>query len=185
MPNWCQNSVYIEHDDLAMIDRAESAYKRHELLEEFIPVPPALKNPASSTWGGENSAENDKVRAENLEQYGYSSWYDYCVANWGTKWDVGGEYDTVIRNGNMLILNFDSAWGPPLDAFAKLLDMGFRIRAFYWEPGMCFAGIWDNGHDDYYEYSSVDLDDLEKTLPEDLDHEFNIVQSISEWQESG
>jgi len=185
MPNWCMNSVYIEHDDTAMINRVEDAYKRHELFEEFIPVPASLKNPDAGTHGGPDAERYDAVRAANKEQHGYDSWYDFCVEQWGTKWDVGGEYDTVIRNGNKLILSFDSAWAPPLEAFSKMLDLGFHIRAFYWEPGMCFAGIWDNGHDDYYEYSGIDLDDLEKTLPEDLDHEFNIVQSISEWQESG
>lgn len=184
MPNWCMNNVYLEHDDPTMVDRAEAAYKRHELFEEFVPVPAALKNPATSTWGGDDAEEKDKLRAANVEQYGYESWYDYCVANWGTKWDVGGEDANVIRNDNLLILNFDSAWAPPIEAFAKMLDMGFRIRAFYWEPGMCFAGIWDNGEDDYYEYGGIDLGELEDMLPEDLDHEFNIVQSISEWQES-
>jgi hypothetical protein len=179
------NSVYIEHDDTAMINRVEDAYKRHELFEEFIPVPAALKNPASSTYGGENAEEQNKVRAENLEKYGYDSWYDFCVEQWGTKWDVGGEYDGVIRNGNKIILGFDSAWAPPLEAFEKMMEFGFRIKAYYWEPGMCFAGIWDNGSPQYYEYSELSVNEIEGYLPEDLDHEFNIVQSISEWEESG
>ena len=184
MPNWCQNAVYIEHDDTAMLDRVESAYKRGELFNEFIPVPEALKNPDASTHGGENAAHYDSVRAANREQHGYDSWYDFCVENWGTKWDVGGEDADILRDEHKVILSFDSAWAPPLDAFVKMLDLGFRIRAYYWEPGMGFCGIWDNGEDDYYDYNETSVDELEDLLPEDLDHEFNIVQSISEWQES-
>jgi hypothetical protein len=162
----------------------EAAYKRGELFNEFIPVPEALKNPDASTYGGENAAHYDSVRAANLEQYGYESWYEFNVANWGTKWDVGGEDANFLRTEpTKAILNFDTAWSPPDEAFAKMLDLGFRIKLYYWEPGMGFCGIWDNGVDESYDYNDMDLEEMEKTLPEDLDSEFNIVQNISEWQE--
>jgi hypothetical protein len=191
MPNYCNNAVYLEHDMDGMIDRAEAAYKEGRFLDEFVPIPEDLKNPKSSIYGGPEAVDYDAVRAENLKEHGYKNWYDFCVDNWGTKWDVGGDDANILRSDKMLILNFDSAWGPPLGALNTMLDMGFRIKAYYWEPGMTFAGVWNNGEDDFYDYGECykdgkcDVDQLEDLLPEELDHEFNIVQSISDWQEEG
>lgn len=184
MPNWCMNSVYIGHDDPAAIDRMEEAYRAGRLLEEFVPVPAALKAEGATTRGGPDAAVYDKIREDNRAQFGYEDWWHYCVNEWGTKWDVGGAEANCIRGDeHNLVLGFDSAWAPPLAAFEKILALGYTIRCLYWEPGVCFAGIWDNGADDHYEYSDLDLKEIEEMIPEELDHEFNIVQSISDWQE--
>lgn len=186
MPNWCSNSVYIGHEDPAALDRVEEAYKQGRLCDEFIPIPEELRNPETGSYGGENAEAKDALREQLTAKYGYPGWYEFCVNEWGTKWDVGGEDAHSIRGDeHNLIIGFDSAWAPPLGILQELVNQGYQVKAYYWEPGMCFAGIWDNGDDDYYEYSSMDVDDIEGLLPEDLDHEFNIVQSISEWQESG
>ena len=44
MPNWCNNTVEIYHDDPAMIERVRTAFNGEGLLQEFIPVPQALRN---------------------------------------------------------------------------------------------------------------------------------------------
>jgi hypothetical protein len=63
------------------------------------------------------------------------------------------------------------------------MDMGFSIRAMYYEPGMAFAGIWDNGDDDFYDYSGMDSKQIREDLPEVLDDAFGISESAEMWEE--
>ncbi len=90
MPNWCNNNLVLEHDDPAMIQRAKEALDRGEFLSEFVPVPKELTETMSGFHGDEakQAALEAQTRA-NVEKYGYGNWYDYCVGEWGTKWDVG------------------------------------------------------------------------------------------------
>jgi hypothetical protein len=81
------------------------------------------------------------------------------------------------------MLGFESAWSPPIGAYEKLTDLGFTIRAMYYEPGMAFAGIWEDGQDDYYEYGGLDSAGIAEALPVELDEAFGISESAAEWEE--
>jgi hypothetical protein len=81
------------------------------------------------------------------------------------------------------MLTFESAWAPPCNAYEKLMDQGFRIRAMYYEPGMAFAGVWEDGMDDYYEYGGLDSKGIAEQLPVELDEAFGISESVAEWEE--
>ena len=39
MPNWCDNSLTLTHEDPAEIVRAVEAFKRGEFLAELVPNP--------------------------------------------------------------------------------------------------------------------------------------------------
>ena len=106
--------------------------------------------------------------------------YSFSVENWGTKWDVGGDEIADIDNG--LMLTFDSAWGPPIAAYQALENMGFIIEATYYESGMCFAGQYAEGEDDYYEFGGLSADEVADLLPPDLDEAYGISENIREWQ---
>ena len=185
MPNWCNNTLTLEHEDPAMIARAKAAFLDGRLLDEFIPVPKDLHIVAGSV-GAKDSPEQIALEAQekaNLEAHGYATWYDYCVNEWGTKWDVGGDDGTYNDIEGGIIVSFDSAWAPPTNAYEKLHEMGFKILAMYYEPGMAFAGVWEDGIDDYYEYGGMNSDEIEETLPTELDEAFGISQSVSEWEQ--
>lgn len=173
MPNWCNNVVEITHEDPAMIERVRKAFNEGALLQEFIPVPKELKE----------AVADFTVNEALVEKFGYSNWYDFCVNEWGTKWDIGANGYMAEDNSNGLSLTFDSAWSPPIGAYEKLVELGFEIRAYYYEPGMCFAGIWEDGYDDFYEYSNMDSTEAKETLPEALDEMFCITESMAEWEE--
>ena len=151
MPNWCNNSVEIYHNDPKMIERVRTAFNGEGLLQEFIPVPADLRNIVAGSVPEAERAEHELKEEFNRITYGYTNWYDFCVNEWGTKWDVGADGNPAQDIPGGLMLGFDSAWAPPVAAYEKLQAMGFRIRAMYYECGMAFAGIWDNGDDDYYE----------------------------------
>jgi len=185
MPNWCNNTVEIYHEDPAMLERVRVAFKDGRLLDEFIPVPEELRIVAGCV-GDANDPEQIKLVEQteaNVEKYGYGNWYDFCVNEWGTKWDIGADGAEAQDIPGGLMLSFDSAWAPPTGAYEKLEDLGFSIRATYYEPGMCFAGIWENGNDDYYEYGSMSSEEVRETMPVELDEAYCISEYLAECEE--
>ena len=182
MPNWCNNSVEIYHEDPAMIERVRKAFNDGALLNEFIPIPQSLKIVAGCVGDPDEQKKLEEDTARNKEVHGYGNWYDYCVNEWGTKWDVGADGNPAQDIPGGLMLGFDSAWSPPIGAYEKLTDMGFRIRAMYVECGMAFAGVWEDGQDDFYEYGGLNSEQIAETLPVELDEAFGISESVAEWE---
>ena len=186
MPNWCNNYLVLEHEDPEMITRAKRAYAEGKLLNEFCPVPESLHIVAGRV-GADDNAEQIKLEEDtkrNLEVHGYANWYDYCVNEWGTKWDVGGDDGMITEDGpNALRMSFDSAWAPPVPAMAKFQDLGFKVKLVYWESGMCFAGLFDENGDDYYDLSDMTADEIEAEINPEIDECMCITESIREWQE--
>ena len=181
MPNWCNNNLTLEHDDPAMITRAKEALDRGEFLQEFIPVPQELKDTVSGFLGEDQRQAHEAQQKRNVEKYGYANWYDYCVAEWGTKWDVGGDGQSDIHpDGRILTASFDSAWAPPVNAYAKLEALGFRVNAMFYESGMAFAGTYSDGNCDDFSLEGMSADEIEQNYPE-LDEAFCISESIREY----
>jgi len=185
MPNWCNNHITLQHDDPAMIKRAYDALERGEFLQEFIPVPKDLTETISGFVGDpEEQKKLEEKTALNRLIHGYGNWYDFCVGEWGTKWDCGeqGNADINPNDPKMLTAGFDTAWAPPIAAYEKLLDLGFSIKAGYYEPGMAYAGIWEDGIDDMYEYGDMSSAEVAAQLPTELDDMFCISESMAEYE---
>ena len=186
MPNWCNNYLELEHEDPAMIERAKKAFADGKLLNEFCPVPESLHIVAGRV-GADDNAEQIKLEEDtkrNLEVHGYANWYDYCVNEWGTKWDVGGEGDQASQDSPTDIrMNFDSAWAPPIAAMEKFQDLGFKVKLVYWESGMGFCGLFDENGDDYMDYSGLSADQIAADINPEVDECMCIVENIREWEE--
>ena len=182
MPNWCNNVVEISHGSEKMMDRVVKAFNEGSFLNEFIPVPEDLNITAGCVGDADEQKALEAKEQENLKKHGYKNWYDFCVNEWGTKWDVEPyEPITLSKNGSAT-LAFDSAWSPPVNAYEKLEALGFSVRAYYYESGMGFAGIYEDGIDDYYELQG-NADEIENTIPEALNEMFCITENIRQWEE--
>ena len=183
MPNWCNNNLILTHEDPAMIKRAFDALERCEFLNEFIPVPQELKDTVSGFMGDpEEQAKLEAQTRANIEKFGYGNWYNYCVGEWGTKWDVGEQGASDIHpEGKMLHTSFDSAWAPPVRAYEKLVELGFGVEAMYYESGMAFAGAWEDGVDDEINLEGMSADEIEQNYPA-IDEAFGISESIREYE---
>ena len=183
MPNWCNNTVTLTHSDPVMIQRAKDALDRGELLQEFIPVPTELTETMAGSYGDpEKQAALEAQEKANVAKYGAKNWYDWCVANWGTKWDVGGDGQTDIHpDGKSLFTSFESAWSPPVDAYHKLEELGFIVDAMFYEGGMAFAGTYSAGECEDFSLEGMSADDIERDYPE-LDEAFGISESIREYE---
>lgn len=172
MPNWCQNELCITGPK-ALIEELEATKLE---LQKLFPCPQELKDTVSPAQY--NAPEKYKT---NIEKYGSGDWYDWQVKNWGTKWDIGPVdnmwselHDT---EDSFLQASFDSAWGPPVEAFKKLFfkykDRGIKIQLDYFEGGCAFVGrleanLQDDVIDVYYDFESSS--DLEDALDEMPDH---------------
>jgi hypothetical protein len=190
MPNWCSNTLTISHEDKAMMKRVVKGYNKNGLLREFIPIPKELTDTVSGTVGSKESYEQrllEERQKLNREFFGYTDWYSFCVAEWGTKWDIGhgdgyGKLTMKDIKNNTVRIGFDSAWSPPIEAYKKLSDMGFSIKALYYEGGCCFCGIWDNGSDEYYDICG-NSDWVKLNIPEEIDVEFCISENMEIWED--
>jgi hypothetical protein len=184
MPNWCNNNLTLTHEDPAMIQRAFDALERGEFLNEFIPVPQELKDTVSGFHGDpDEQAKLEAQTRSNIDKFGYGNWYDYCVGEWGTKWDCGEQGASDIHpGGKMLHTAFDTAWSPPISAYEKLEAMGFGVDAMFYEPGMGYAGSYSDGYDNTVELSGLTADDIERDHA-DLDECFGIAESMREYEE--
>jgi hypothetical protein len=177
---------------MAMMKRVVKGYNQNKLLDEFIPIPLELKEGAMNTselmkirnW--EYKKELDKVREElNRKYFGYKDWYDYCVSEWGTKWDIGRDSAPTLLMKDIkdktVTFDFDSAWSFPSSAYEKLVDMGFSITAYYFEGGMGFCGMWENGSDDYYSIEGNSKWVLDN-IPPSINQHFGISENMAEWE---
>ena len=180
MPNWCNNTLELTHSNPKMIERAKDSFAQGSFLNEFIPMPNELRGTQSPP-----RKEDAEANAVLKAKYGYDNWYDWASANWGVKWDVGrqGSEFYSAEHPNNLILHFDSPWAPPIVAIETLQELGFTCRLSYWESGMCFAGVWAEGQDNFYSLSDLNAEQIKTTIPKELDHAFGISGWISQMEE--
>lgn len=57
----------------------------------------------------------------NIIDYGYATWYDWSIENWGTKW--GAMESKIIKGKNYVEFIFETAWATPLPIFEKLSNI--------------------------------------------------------------
>jgi hypothetical protein len=71
-----------------------------------------------------------------------ADWYTWNVQHWGTKWEAW-DYELKERDENFLVVDFTTAWAPPIAFFEALLQRYPRCWLkciFNEESGM--AGVW-------------------------------------------
>jgi hypothetical protein len=152
------------------------------------PVPKELHIVAGRVGADDNPEQIALEAAEkaNLEKYGYSTWYEFCVNEWGTKWDVDPydkvEYDDQ-HDKNGVTFGFDSAWAPPCGVYEALIDQGYTVRAYYYESGMGFCGIYDENGDDYYDITAMTSEQIRESIPTALDDCMGISETVAEYEE--
>lgn len=181
MPNWCNNSISIGHADAEKMQIVRDALAKNSLFSVLIPCPQELIDTVSGF-------SNEPYRQElyefvyklNKKYFGFESWHDWNIANWGTKWDMN-DINVNSDDGNIIYLDFDTAWSPPTKAYAKLLEMGYTIHAVYHESGMGFCGIWDNGEDEYY---NIEHPNNQQWLDDNIPAEILENMGIQAWEDA-
>ena len=106
--------------------------------------------------------ELGKTAWNNVQNYGASTWYEWCTNNWGTKWNAYGydEGTDYSASGN---LHFQTAWSAPHPVIKKLAQMYPDIIFEHeWADedigANCGRKIYSNGEctEEYYPESEKD-----------------------------
>ena len=126
MPNWCYNRVTIMGNE-------KDLQEIKELVED-------KENDTDFSF------EKIKPLPKDLED---GEWYNWCINNWGTKWDATDAYlenERLDGKWSELEYTFDTAWSPAKGIYNELTERfpDVSISWFYDEPGMQFAGYLNN-----------------------------------------
>ena len=57
--------------------------------------------------------ELGKAAWRNIRDFGAPTWYDWCISNWGTKWNAYGYSEDTIDYHDGDTLYFQTAWSAP------------------------------------------------------------------------
>ena len=184
MPNWCSNHITVRGTNSAEIKRLADAFDNGEFCGTVVPMPEELNITSGRLGDGEEQRELERKTAENLEKHGFANWYDFNVAKWGTKWEIGGNGDEAERDEDGLGFSapFESAWSPPIAVCEALVEQGFEVTLYYYEPGMGYCGKFEDGYDEYYEYSDENSKTVRAAIGSDLDDMFGISESMAEYE---
>lgn len=84
-------------------------------------------------------------REDEADFQSHNCWMEWSRKNWGTKWNA---YETVIQYGDILTIDFQTAWSVPypfIIALSNTFTMEFELK--YYDEGGCFWGIeeWEDG----------------------------------------
>jgi Ferredoxin-like domain in Api92-like protein len=121
-----------------------------------------------------------KKLLHNMEEYGATTWYDWCCKNWGCKWNTRDSWVDEHFETSAAVM-FYTPWGPPspvIRALArKFPDHSFNLTYADIEGGS--AGILEvkggeiireeNREVSYEDYDLEDIDDCAVTAIEETD----------------
>jgi len=178
MPNWCNNTLTLTHNDPAMMQRALRGFNAKAFMTEFLPIPESLKITAGRE-GPDGSPEQLKLiaaEAANIEAHSFKNWYEWCRATWGTKWDfgLGDDEPASLNEDGALRVGFATAWSPPVEGYFQLMDLGFNVLAYYYEPGDGYYGKVTNEGDQFYRIKGG-ADWIKDNIPEDILEEMGVI----------
>jgi len=126
MPNWCINELIVEGSPKELsklmkqveITPSESTDEHYQSVfscHKVIPRPDSENN----------------------------NWYEWNIANWGSKWDLSDprRYDSEWENG-LVRYSFESAWSPVIEVISALAKEHRKLSFTYnyWEGGSDFWG---------------------------------------------
>ena len=105
MPNWVYNNVSLNVKDEKEAEKIKTFLTDAESIFSFNKI---IKRP----------------EAEN------ANWYDWNIANWGTKWDASNTYFATKEDGT-LQYSFATAWSPPLPVLRKLSKRFPKVPIYF------------------------------------------------------
>ena len=152
MPNWCSNNLKITCKDSAKIQTLVDAWTSGRFMQTLYPCPQDLRDTIAGSYSDDEKQKELEIKEKaNIEKYGYANWYDWCVAKWGTKWDIDTDAGEAYVSGDTFHANFDTAWSPPIEFLMHLdgrnrdvedQNDDYDIECEYEEEGMSFHGIY-------------------------------------------
>ena len=116
MPNHCYNSVKIvcpsEEEARTLKDFLEGEDTEFD-FNRLVPMPEELLE----------ATKDPDEQADRIARHGHHWWYEWRIANWGTKWNsYDDDLDEEEMRQGLLHYTFATAWSPPDGICRALLD---------------------------------------------------------------
>jgi len=100
------NAEKDEHDDYPVVINGQTEYIRGYEIKNAIE---AIEEGKETITFNVSDAVSNGVLAEMIANFGTSSWYDWSITNWGTKWN---SYDVYWHSDNSVV-EIQTAWSTP------------------------------------------------------------------------
>jgi hypothetical protein len=149
MPNWCECDLRVEGSSNRVTEFLEAVWGENGLFdfEMLIPYPDKYKELDRLAFEWNQLPPEAKKSAEQPKDGFNLGGYEWCLANWGTKWNAAcATVGDVRRWGDLAEVDicFDTAWSPPKPAIKKASalfpDLLLDLR--YFECGARFHGMY-------------------------------------------
>ena len=176
MPNWCDNTVYITHDDPKKIQILVDAWKANKFFGTIYPEPDYNEVKVKHTFPMNFATGEPKPEFVDPQ----SAWWDWRVQNWGTKWEITTDEAYIDIQENSIRASFSTAWSPPTGIYDRLVNDGYSVDAYYYEGGCAFCGRYVDGSDETYGIDG-NWEWVQNNIPESIDLEFAISENMKEW----
>ena len=192
MPNWCSNIVYVRGTG-EVREKIKEIFSKEEPFAEVMPEP--NYDEVAVPWSLQRvlSAKRNEIELEEPKPGRKNAWYDWRIANWGTKWEPDGEVyvtaDNLDSGEEVLNLSLYTAWGPPEGIFKELSKMEGveEVVSHFYEPAMEFVGIKFYQDGDEVDELDLELEDYTELLEkadnkekENLTEEDRWVQNLAD-----
>lgn len=164
MPNWCSNTLTLadnnEPNNNDILNIASTQVKIKE------PIDKVLENYLTTNEDGQLSLDFEKILPIPEGYKDDDRWYDWCVSNWGTKWNA----DTYNISDEGISLG--TAWSPPLPVISELAKLVQKdLRLIYIEEGMGFCGEFIANSDGTFVDNCYDIPKAPEELLNELGYE--------------
>ena len=186
MPNWCYNHLEVSGDEIQLREFVEKSLVKdeHSLVKSRLehdnfsfngtyPMPEDL-----NITSGTQTQEEKEQAILNKAKYGYTDWYDWKCAEWGTKWDAC-ESEILHNDINFFSVSFETAWAPPIDWIDHIMedfpDLCFELE--YEEPGIMFGGLLQAQYETTWEDANWDLESASDCCEGEVSFEDDVYEA--------
>ncbi len=121
-----------------MIEAGSRGHRGLELYRQYLADTEFINDPSEKEKikaGYVQKCEDDpevfdlgRQYYENLRDYGSTTWYDWSIANWGTKWNA---YDYMETDPTSRQICFSTAWSPVPQILSKISERYPDVRISY------------------------------------------------------
>jgi len=191
MPNHCTNLLSCTSNDLGKVLKPYMTEDGRNIdFNKILPMPEGIRKThdrstmqeiASIKYGTIEYEAREKemkiLHEANEKTYGVPSWYEWCVANWDTKWNAYSCWTLEEGSGLTLEeisdLGFQTAWSPPINVIRQLSKLtGESFRMSYYDEGWMFGGVFNVSTDGETDETYDKPEDCPEELWEELDVQY-------------
>ena len=134
MPNHITNCIVIRGEGKNLDDLRLKVIKFNPKSQSlYFDFNELIPQPANMFNGDLGEAERKQCKQE-----GRPNWYDWNVANWGTKWnayDYKEHHFKWSETGGVWAFEFLTAWCPPEPIFQAIEKLGFKVGGLWKDEG--------------------------------------------------